>query len=191
MKQKVYFPTAVEAFVLPVSLVVVFGLANATLLKQRFFSTESGQVVLGYGDMLGYKLDNQAVNGFGVFLFWVFVGAICYSSAALLLFIIHSFRSELTFKQYVSSMSAPAVERARHVEMMRLLIRSAALAGILAWSAAMAKYVLPFLQHNFESFVLKSDIFAGVLFLVFGSVALFLPMVLTRLFVLRVRVFGT
>ena len=146
--------------------------------------------MLGYGYMLGYKFDTPAVNGFGVFLFWVIVGAVAYMLAALLVFIVHSFRSELTFKQYVSSMSAPAVERARHTERMRLLIRSGALAGIVAWIAGMVRYVLPLLQQNFRDLVLTNNILGGLLFLAIGSVALFVPVVLVRLFVLRVRVFG-
>ncbi len=190
MKQKVYLPTAVQAILLPIVLIVSFCLANSTLLRQRFFSTESGEAVLEYGYMLGYKLDNQAVNGFGVFLFWLFIGAIGYIASALIVFVVHSYRSELTFKQYVSSMSAPAVERARHTERMRLLIRSGALAGIVAWIAGMVRYVLPLLQQNFRDLVLTNNILGGLLFLAIGSVALFVPVVLVRLFVLRVRVFG-
>jgi len=190
MKQKIYLPTALEALVLPITLTVVFCTANAGLMRQRYFSTESSEAMLGYGYMLGYKFDTPAVNGFGVFLFWVIIGAIGYAIAALIVLIVHSFLSELKFKQYISSMSAPTVKRARHLELTRLLIRSVAIAGIAAWFAAMVKYILPLLQQNFGSLLQQNDIVAGLSFVVVGSVALFLPIILMRLFVLRVRIFG-
>lgn len=191
MKPKIYLPTAIQCVGLPLLVLVFTALANVTLIRHRFFSTDSGDIALGYVAMVGYQLDNDAVNGFGVFLFWALVGALGYAVAVLLVFLVHSFRSELDFKQYIATMSSKSAGEAHRVEVIRLLVRSIALSGFIMWGIVSVSYAVPCLDKLGKELIVSGDVVSGLLLIVCGSLTLFIPIVLSRLFLLRARVFGT
>jgi hypothetical protein len=191
MKPKIYLPTAIQCVGLPLLVLALTALANVTLIRHKFFSTDSGDIALGYVAMVGYRLNTAAVNGVGVFLFWALVGALCYTIAALIIFLVHSFRSELDFKQYIASMSSRAVGEVHRIELIRLLVRSIALSGFIMWGIVCVAYVVPYLDKLGKELIVSSDVVSGLLLVLFGSLSLFVPIALSRLFLLRVRVFGT
>jgi hypothetical protein len=191
MKPKIYLPTAIQCVGLPLLVLVLTALANVTLIRHRFFSTDSGDIALGYVAMVGYRLNTAAVNGVGVFLFWALVGALCYTIAALIIFLVHSFRSELDFKQYIASMSSQSVGAAHRIELIRLLVRSVALSGFIMWGIVCVAYVVPYLDKLGKELIVSGDVVSGLLLVLCGSLSLFVPIALSRLFLLRARVFGT
>ena len=191
MKPKIYLPTAIQCVGLPLLVLALTALANVTLIRHKFFSTDSGDIALGYVAMVGYRLNTAAVNGVGVFLFWALVGALCYTIAALIIFLVHSFRSELDFKQYIASMSSRAVGEVHRIELIRLLVRSIALSGFIMWGIVCVAYVVPYLDKLGKELIVSSDVVSGLLLVLCGSLSLFVPIALSRLFLLRVRVFGT
>ena len=191
MKPKIYLPTAIQCVGLPLLVLALTALANVTLIRHKFFSTDSGDIALGYVAMVGYRLNTAAVNGVGVFLFWALVGALCYTIAALIIFLVHSFRSELDFKQYIASMSSRAVGEVHRIELIRLLVRSIALSGFIMWGIVCVAYIVPYLDKLGKELIVSSDVVSGLLLVLCGSLSLFVPIALSRLFLLRVRVFGT
>ncbi len=191
MKPKIYLPTAIQCIGLPLLALLLTALANVTLIRQKFFSTDSGDIALGYAAMVGYRLDNDAVNGFGVFLFWALLGALGYAVAGLIIFLVHSFKSELDFKQYVASMSSKSAGEARRVEMVRVLLRSIALAGFVIWSIVSAAFMAPYLDKLGKELIVSGDVISGILLVVCGGIHVFIPILLSRLFLLRARVFGS
>ncbi|QQS69039.1 hypothetical protein IPP75_03900 [Candidatus Saccharibacteria bacterium] len=191
MKPKIYLPTAIQCIGLPLLVLLLTALANVTLIRQRFFSTDSGDIALGYVAMVGYRLDNDAVNGFGVFLFWALVGALGYAIAGLLVFLVHSFRSELDFKQYIAPMSSKSAGEAHRVEVIRLLVRSIALAGLIVWVVLSLSFAIPYLDKLGKELVVSGDVISGILLVVCGGIHVFIPILLSRLFLLRARVFGS
>ena len=191
MKPKIYLPTAIQCVGLPLLVLALTALANVTLIRHKFFSTDSGDIALGYVAMVGYRLNTAAVNGVGVFLFWALVGALCYTIAALIIFLVHSFRSELDFKQYIASMSSRAVGEVHRIELIRLLVRSIALSGFIMWGIVCVAYVVPYLDKLGKELIVSGDVVSGLLLVLCGSLSLFVPIALSRLFLLRVRVFGT
>lgn len=191
MKPKIYLPTAIQCIGLPLLVLLLTALANVTLIRQKFFSTDSGDIALGYAAMVGYRLDNDAVNGFGVFLFWALLGALGYAVAGLIIFLVHSFKSELDFKQYVASMSSKSAGEARRVEMVRVLLRSIALAGFVIWSIVSAAFMAPYLDKLGKELIVSGDVISGILLVVCGGIHVFIPILLSRLFLLRARVFGS
>ncbi|MFZ2513760.1 MAG: hypothetical protein WAW63_04865 [Candidatus Saccharimonadales bacterium] len=191
MKPKIYLPTAIQCIGLPLLVLLLTALANVTLIRQRFFSTDSGDIALGYVAMVGYRLDNDAVNGFGVFLFWALVGALGYAIAGLLVFLVHSFRSELDFKQYIATMSSKSAGEAHRVEVIRLLVRSIALAGLIVWVVLSLSFAIPYLDKLGKELIVSGDVISGILLVVCGGIHVFIPILLSRLFLLRARVFGS
>lgn len=191
MKPKIYLPTAIQCIGLPLLVVILTALANVSLIRQKFFSTDSGDIALGYVAMVGYQLDNQAVNGFGVFLFWALVGALGYAIAGLLVFLVHSFRSELDFKQYIATMSSKSAGEAHRVEVIRLLVRSIALAGLIVWVVLSLSFAIPYLDKLGKELIVSGDVISGILLVVCGGIHVFIPILLSRLFLLRARVFGS
>lgn len=190
VKEKIYTPTPIEMVAIPLLVVILLVAGNFVLIRDTFFPQESTDIALSYVSTVGYYLDNDTINNTGVFVFWMIVGGLSYIIATVTYFAIRVYRSDMDTHQYIASLSARAVEEEKIVRFERLALRSVALVGFIIWFTANVGFVLLFLQNQFKDFVLDFNVVSGILVLVIGSLDIFLLIVLTRLFLLRTRVYG-
>lgn len=188
MKDKIYLPTMLEAILTPTSLVVLLILSNLSLVKQKLLSGETGAETDSFFTGLAAHLDTTVVNKAGVFLFWMFVGAATYAIISLLVAIVRAYTSELPMRRIfdTTSHSLGLEKRERTI---RTIVKSTAGAAAVALVASSGK-LISWLNEGFRAMLSTSDYLAGVLSVAVGTLAVFVFIVLLRLFVLRTRLYG-
>ena len=188
MKEKIYLPTTTQVILIPFCVLVALLLSHYTLIKQKFFMDETGVIANEYVSSLAQYLDNPVVNGSGVFVFWMLVGIVGYAIVAGLGMIIHAYASDVTFSEYVR----PVEGRSEKLEkFLRFLLRSIALFGLVAWFVGTVWFVLPWVDMQFGEMFAYGYIPIGIMAYLLMVVWLFVPIFLSRLFVLRTRVYDS
>lgn len=77
------------------------------------------------------------------------------------------------------------------MEVIRLLVRSIALAGLIVWVVLSLSFAIPYLDKLGKELIVSGDVISGILLVVCGGIHVFIPILLSRLFLLRARVFGS
>ncbi|MCA9318675.1 hypothetical protein KDA06_03470 [Candidatus Saccharibacteria bacterium] len=187
MKEKIYLPTALEAILIPSSIVTLLILGNLSLIRQKILDSQTGTEAESFFTSLTAHLDTGFVNTAGVFLFWMFVGAITYAIISLLVAIVRAYTSELPMRHIFSTTpQSLALEKKEHT--IRTLLKSAAGATALALVASSGK-LIPWINEEFRAMITAGDYLAGLTSIAVGVVAIFVFIVLLRLFVLRTRLY--
>ena len=88
-------------------------------------------------------------------------------------------------------MSSKSAGEAHRVEVIRLLVRSIALAGLIVWVVLSLSFAIPYLDKLGKELIVSGDVISGILLVVCGGIHVFIPILLSRLFLLRARVFGS
>lgn len=189
-KDKIYSPTALELFALPVLSLLVLSLKNSSLFYQRFVSDTDREIAVGVVNAnIGY-INNETVNRTGVFLFWLFLGAIAYTILGLITYITKVYRSDVPMLHHTIFISSNTAAHTNEIRILRLIIRTVAAAMILALTVINVAFILPFLNMLFGVGIL-GDAYPLVVAAVLGAAFdIFVFIFLARLFVLRRRVFS-
>lgn len=186
MKEKIYLPTVTEAILIPLLALIALLLSHYTLIKQKFFADETAVFANNYVSSLANYLDNPLLNSSGVFVFWMMVGTVGYALIAGLGIVIHAYTSDLKLHEYVR----PVEGRSEKTEkLVRALLRSMALFGLIAWFVGTIWFVIPWVDIQFGDMLAYGYIPVGIMAYLVAVTSFFMPIFLARLFVLRNRVY--
>lgn len=183
-------PSTLEWITLPATVFALLLLTHLSLIINVYFGSGDGETIFGYASMIGYYLDNNFINTLGVFLFWVVVATGLYSFIAIVAYVVYAYKSDLGVKGLTNILSTVDSLKQHQQEAIRLVCRSAALAGMVAWITGMVRFGLPFLDRQTNQAIIDSNILQGLMVVVVGGILAFVPILLARLFVLRVRIYG-
>ncbi len=189
MKEKVYTPSLVEFIGLPLLSVTLLVLSSLDVIRQKFFSSEVISMSEAYASTLGSKLNNEAANHLGMFVFYMFLGAIAYIVLCLCGIIIHSFASDKPVGRFVNPLPESTEHHVRQETIVRQMIRSIALAGLVTWLSANFLYIAGYVDTLFTTAVLQSNLLKVIGAIVIVSLDMFVAVLFMRLFLLRTRVF--
>ena len=187
---KIYLPTAIQWLSLPLVTLLLLAVLNIDLISKRFFFFFNGDITKGYVSMLGYYLNNNAINDFGVVLFWMVVGGTSYLITAGLVVAVNLYRSDIPMQSMLSS-NQGLLDEQRKITLLRIALRSIALVALFIWVIFAIAKALPYLQGQFVLLVTEASPLAALSILILGLFTLFVPIFLIRLFLLRKRVFQT
>ncbi len=187
MKDKIYLPTLTQTIAIPIVTFLALLASHYTLIKQVLLAEDGATAIAdNYVSSLSQYLDNPVINSGGVFVFWMLVGVIGYALVAGVGMIIHAYSSDLSFSEYVR----PVEGRSEKLEkFLRFLLRSMALFGLIAWFVGTVWFVLPWVDMQFGEMFAYGYIPLGIMAYFVMVAWLFVPIFLSRLFVLRARVY--
>lgn len=186
MKEKIYLPTLTQAILIPFLTLLGLIVSHFTLIKNKFFVDGTAIVADNYVSSLASYLDNPFMNNAGVFIFWMLVGVVGYAIIAGLSMVIHAYTSNLTLDEYVRPIEGRSDKFEKFV---RFILRSTALLGLIAWFVSTVWFVLPWVDIQFGEMIAYGYIPLGVMAYVVAVICFFMPIFLSRLFVLRNRVY--
>jgi len=190
MKQKIYLPTPLQCALLPIITLFLLASANMQLIRERLNTNALGQeAVTTYMSTIGKFLDSSFVSGIGVFVFWLFVGTVAYAIIGVMVLIVHPLITMAHVSQAVGHRSAKSAQKTNHILLTRFILRTVAAAGLVAWLAANVSFALQCIDAAATTFIRTGNVTMAVCAILAGTIDLFLFVILTRLMMLRTRLF--
>ena len=119
------------------------------------------------------------------------VGVIVYSLVGLLGTIAHAYKSDIPTRDFLTATrrSSGVVARAKHEQVVHIMLRSLAVGGILLWLIVNFGFLVQLLTSLFLYAIQFHDIIVGLTVVIVASLDVFLLIMLARLVLLRTRVF--
>lgn len=186
-KESIYLPTLSEVILLPLFSFVFFALANMPVTYRRFLTPEELQVSSSYLSRFMSYLNTDVINNIGLFVFWSIVGLLSYSILSCIAFIIHAYNSEIPFQHY--SVFHPDA-RGKIDAVIRLILRSAALAMLVVWLLTNLFSALKYLNAQFVDGIVYLQVQNFVVVSLLAAADMFVGLFLMRLFLLKRHIPG-
>lgn len=192
LKDKLYLPTSTELITIPIIVTALLALANQRGIRSIILSGTQTTIADSVTQNWSIALDKPFINQWGVFVFWMGVGIVVYSLSGLIGTLAHAYKSDVPTRDFlrISKRDPNAANRARHEQIIHMMLRSFAIGAILLWLIINFGFLLKLLSNLFLYAVQFSDIIVGLTVVIVASLDVFLLIVLARLAMLRTRLFS-
>ncbi len=188
-KLKIYTPTGLQYAVLPILSIVLLASTHFRLLQEYVFSGTVEEAAADYVSGIGQYFDSSLSRNIGVMVFWLFVGTAAYAVLGALALLVHPLTTMAHLSQQLHYRSAKTQANVKRALLVRFTLRTIAISALVAWLAANITFFARAIDDVFIHAVTNGPLFLVVVAIMLCSVDLFIPVVLTRLLVLRTRVF--
>jgi hypothetical protein len=195
MKRLAFLPTPYEAVMLTILSVAILGIftimpvvRNVNAPVYTFFSEKIGAFITR---QLAH-LNTPRITTILTFLLWATVGALAYTLMWSIGSLIRSYREDISPFHGLILPQGYSAKLSVSTRITRIIVRSIATAGLVFWAIFFLAKVLPLSVNQFVTALSQIDLLsiAGIFLAIFYMTGgLFLFIVLTRLIVLKKRVF--